>query len=174
MDDGWRPRQPHSGADGGIRAALPITAKWSGANGFGVPWVGPLALGWKRSGCVIPAAADSRPHADRFFPNFHLTNHRPGLNSKSSSDHPVRVEMAYAIRRPARRPVHRSLRKDGSLSGGGFFDIVRPSGGRLFPQFAPLGEIRGSKPPESKWIKASQSKRPAGGNCSHWHTPTAR
>ena len=56
-----------------------------------------------------------------FFSNFHLTNHHPGLNSKSSSDHPVRVRMVYAIRRPGRR----------SFSGGGFFDIVRPSGGRL-------------------------------------------
>ena len=53
---------------------------------------------------------------------YHLTTLHPMRKYPSSSVPPVRALVAYAIGRPVRQS---------SFGGGGFFDIVRPPGGRL-------------------------------------------
>jgi hypothetical protein len=110
---------------------------------------------------------------------YHLTTLHPMRKYPSSSDPPARVTMAHAIRRPVRQS---------SFGDGGFFDIVRPPGGRLkFPQRirlahpvpktliqphpTPSGQIRvnpTSETPRSGWISGFGRQRPGPRASSLW------
>jgi hypothetical protein len=88
-----------------------------------------------------------------------LTTANPVLGFPCGSDHPVRVLMADAIRRPVRQS---------SFGDGGFFDIVRPPGGRLkFPQ-----TIRVAHPvPKTRSPTPSGQIRVNPGKSDLWNAP---